>query len=126
MINDFLLLADIVKYIHYICILYVLTGYLYTPANYIKYYLLFIIVIFLDWNDFDGQCTLTSIEHYFRYGTWDNRQAEEENAPEFFRPTLNKIFGINLNRAQASRVNYFLFMTSFLFGFIKLLLYYNI
>lgn len=118
--------ANTIQYIHYICILYVLTGYLYTPGSYIKYYLLFIIAIFLDWNDFDGQCTLTGIEHYFRFGYWNSKPAEEEDAPEFFRPNINKIFGINLNREKASRLNYFLFMTSFLFGFIKLLLFYRI
>ena len=124
MINEFV--ANIIQYIHYILVVYILTGYLYTPGSYIKYYLFLIIIIFLDWNDFDGQCTITGLEHYFRYGKWDGRPAEQENAPEFFRPTINKIFGINLNREEASRLNYFLFMTSFLFGFIKLLLYYNI
>jgi len=124
MINE--IVANTVKYIHYILIAYVLTGYLYTPISYLKYYLLFIILIFLDWNDFDGQCTLTGIEHYFRFGTWDTRPAEKEEAPEFFRPTINKLFNINLNRDEASRLNYFLFMGSFLVGFIRLLKHYKI
>ena len=124
MIND--IIANIIKYIHYILILYVMTGYIYTPIVYLKYYLLIIILIFLDWNDFDGQCILTGIEHYFRFGKWDLRPSEQEGAPEFFRPIINKIFQINLNRNEASRLNYFLFMTSFLIGFIRLLLYYKI
>ena len=118
--------ANIIKYIHYLLILYVLTGYLYTPVSYLKYYLIFIILIFLDWNDLDGQCTLTGIEHYFRHGEWDLRPAEKEEAPEFFRPNINKIFKINLNREEASRLNYFLFMISFLIGFLKLILHYKI
>lgn len=124
MINNFV--ANTIRYIHYILILYVLTGYVYTPGLYIKYYLILIIIIFLDWNDFDGQCVLTGLEDYFRNGKWDTRPAEEEGAPEFFRPIINKIFGLNLEREQASRLNYFLFMTSFLFGFIKLLIHYKI
>lgn len=118
--------ANIIKYIHLILILYVLTGYIYTPVAYLKYYLLFIILIFLDWNDFDGQCTLTGVEHYFRHGEWDFRPAEKEEAPEFFRPNINKFFKINLNRDEASRLNYFLFMTSFLIGFLRLTIYYKI
>jgi len=124
MIN--IILADIVKYTHYLLIIYVLTGYLYTPIHMMKYYLLFIITIFLDWNDLDGQCTLTGLEHYLRYGEWDARPAEEANAPEFFRPTINKIFGINLDRNEASRLNNFLFMVSFLIGFNKLLKHHKI
>ena len=120
------IMADLVKYIHYILVIYVLTGYLYTPNQYLKYYLLFIIAIFLDWNDFDGQCVVTGLEHYFRYGTWDARPAEESEAPEFFRPIVNKIFSINLNREQASRLNNFLFMGSFLIGFIRLIIHYKI
>ena len=124
MINEFV--ANSIRYIHYVLILYVLTGYLLTPIAYIKYYLLFIILIFLDWNDWDGQCTLTGLEHYFRYGKWNTKPAEKEEAPEFFRPTINKIFNINLSRDEASRLNYFLFMTSFLIGFIRLTIHYKI
>jgi len=124
MINE--IAANSIKYIHYLLILYVLTGYLYTPIAYIKYYLLFIILIFLDWNDFDGQCTLTGIEHYYRYGVWDDRAAEKEEAPEFFRPAINNLFQINLNRDEASRLNYFLFMCCFLIGFLRLLIHYKI
>ena len=80
-----------------------------------------IIGIFLDWNDLDGQCTLTGLEHFFRTGQWDSRPAEESEAPEFFRPTINKIFSWELSRDQASRLNNFLFMSSFAIGFAKLI-----
>lgn len=124
MINT--IIANIIKYLHYLLILYVLTGFSYTPIQYLKYYLFLIIGIFLDWNDFDGQCTLTGLEHYFRFGRWNLQPAEKPNAPEFFRPVINKIFALNLDRNEASRLNNWLFMICFLFGFIKLLTYYNI
>ncbi len=118
MINE--IMADTVKYLHLLLILFVLTGYSYTPIHLMKYYLLFIIIIFLDWNDWDGQCTLTGLEYYLRQGVWIAKPAEEAGAPEFFRPWVNKIFNTNLNRNEASRLNNFLFMVSFLIGFLRM------
>ena len=118
--------ADLIKYLHYILIIYVFTGHYITPIKYLKYYLLFVIFIFLDWNDFDGQCILTGIEYYFRYGKQDDRPAHEENAPEFFRPLINNTFNINLSREESKKLNNFLFMFCFLLGFLRLTNYFNI
>jgi len=82
-------IADIIKYIHIIIIGYVFVGHYITPIQYIKYYLLLIIFIFLDWNDYDGQCILTRLENYFRTGIWIQKPPTEEGAPEFFRPMID-------------------------------------
>jgi hypothetical protein len=61
MINE--CIADLIHNIHILLIIYIFIGHYITPINYIKYYLLLIIFIFLDWNDYDGQCILTKLEH---------------------------------------------------------------
>ena len=113
------IIADIIYYIHYTLVLYVLTGWFITPLKYLKYYILLIIFIFLDWNDSDGQCILTRLENYFRYGVW-KQKSPIEGGPEFFRPLLDTIFGYKISRIQADRLNNFIFMLCLLAAFIKL------
>lgn len=113
------LLADIIKYIHYGLVLFVLTAHSLLPIEYIKYYLLFVMLIFLDWNDFDGQCILTRLEHYFRTGEW-NQKSPVEGGPEFFRPILNKIFSSELTRIEADRFNNFIFIICWIIAFLRI------
>jgi hypothetical protein len=119
-------IGDFIRYIHLILIGYVFVGHYITPIQYIKYYLLLIIFIFLDWNDYDGQCILTKLEHYFRTGEWNQKPAIESMAPEFFRPIIQKIFNLSLTRLEADRLNNFLFMGCFLLGFYRIIYHYNI
>jgi hypothetical protein len=119
MINHFL--ANIIKYIHLLLIFYIFIGHQITPIKYLQYYLYLIILIFLDWNDFDGQCFLTRIEHGFRTDDWNQKPANQQDAPEFFRPLMNNLFNLNLTREEANRLNNFIFMLCFLFGFSRYL-----
>jgi len=73
-----------------------------------------IIFIFLDWG------ILTGLEHRFRTGKCNNKSAKDENAPEFFRPLINKLFNLNLTRDESDRLNNFTFMLCLLFAFIRL------
>jgi len=126
----YILIADLIKYFHIFIIIYVITGFIITPIQYLHFYLLFIILIFLDWNDFDGQCILTKLEFYFRNNTNNtnntNNKSVIEGGPQFFRPLFNSLFNTNLNIYQADRLNNFLFMICFLLGFIRLIYYYKI
>jgi hypothetical protein len=124
-----ILIANMIRYIHYILIIYILIGFYITPIKYLHYYLLLIIFILLDWNDLDGQCILTKWEYYFRKKSENNKinmLSEYSNEPEFFRPIINKLFNINLTSKEGDRLNYFVFISCFLFGFIRLLNHYNI
>jgi len=112
-------IANTIHYFHYILVIYILIGYIITPIKYLKYYIYLIIIIFLNWNDIDGQCILTRLEYYFRTDKWNQEPAIKENAPEFFRPIINKLFNINLNRSESDRLNNFIFMLCLLFGFIR-------
>ena len=114
MINP--LLADIVKLLHIIMFIYVLLGCFLLPKKYLFYYLIFIILIFLDWNDMDGMCILTRLENYFRSGNWSSK-SPIEGGPEFFRPLFNSMTGLNLGRIEADRLNNTIFIVCWLIGF---------
>lgn len=101
------LFADLVRLIHYSLFPIVVLG-PFLPRRYIPYYLIFVWLIFLDWNDFDGMCTLTKVEHYFRTGQWTSK-SPLEGGPEFFRPILLGL-GFNVTRSEAERLNNFIFL----------------
>jgi hypothetical protein len=116
-----ILFAEIVRYIHGFLIIFIMIGFVILPCKYLQYYILLIIIVILDWNDFDGMCILTKIENYFRIGNWVSKPAIEEGAPEFFRPFMKKLFNINIDisRETAVRANNFIFITCLLIGFIR-------
>jgi hypothetical protein len=103
-----MVLADIIRTIHYLMFVYILFGPFILSRKYLAYYLFFVLFVFLDWNDFDGMCILTKLEYYFRYGTWKN-ESPIEGGPEFFRPFVNSL-GFNLSRTEADRLNNFIFL----------------
>lgn len=122
-------IADLIHYLHIVLVLYIVTGWFITPIKYIHLYLLLIIFVILDWNDFDGQCILTRLEHYYRYKNTNSEtepDKEKNERPEFFRPLINKLFNLNLNREESRRVNYFVFVFSFLLGFLRLLKHHKV
>jgi Ca2+/Na+ antiporter len=101
-------------------LIYVMIGYLITPLQYIKYLLLIIILIYLNWKYDNERCILTKLEHYYRTNEWNIKPAIEIEAPEFFRPFIKKIFNINLTRESADKLNYYLLTNSFILGFIRM------
>jgi hypothetical protein len=107
-------IADIIKYIHILLVFYVFIGWLITPIKYLRYYIFMIIIIFLDWNDLDSQCILTRLEYYFRTSDWNPPEA-----PEFFRPMVNKYLNLNLNKDEGNRLNAFIFIFCLLLGFYR-------
>jgi hypothetical protein len=130
-----IIIADTIHYLHIVLVFYVLTGWVITPVKQIHYYILFVIFVLLDWNDLDGECFLTRLEHYFRGKAHDvtpksdNEKITintETGEPEFFRPLMNKLFNTNLTSQEASRLNYFTFISAILLAFLRLLHHYNI
>lgn len=114
-----ILIANIIKYIHFGLILFILIAHSLIPVKYIKYYLLLVMIIFLDWNDADGQCILTRLEHYFRTDKW-KQSSPVEGGPEFFRPVINKLFNKQLSRTEADRLNNFIFIICWLIAFLRI------
>ena len=118
-------IAELINYLHIVLVLYIIVGWFITPIKYIHLYLLLIIFVILDWNDFDGQCILTRLEHYYR--NKNTKPVTEKNErPEFFRPLIKKWFNVNLHREESRRINYFVFMSAFLLGFLRLLKHYKV
>jgi hypothetical protein len=118
-----ILLANIVHYIHLLVVLFILSGVFYLPEYYLPFYITFIIITILGWNNSIGACYLTTIEHYFRTGEWSTLSATDNNGPEFFRPFITSITGINMTRDQSDRLNYIAFMLVAIAASIKYLLY---
>ena len=89
-------LANLIRFIHYCLVIFILIAHSILPIVYIKYYLLSIIAIFVGWNDLSGQCILTRLEHYLRTGEWSNTPSDE-GGPECVRPFINNTFKFNLS-----------------------------
>ena len=134
-----IIIADTIHYLHILLVFYVLTGWIITPIRKIHYYIFFVLFVLLDWNDLDGECFLTRLEHYFREkarngSSWNGNGngndkltiSTETGDPEFFRPLMNRIFNSNLNSQEATRLNYFTFISAILLAFLRMLHHYNI
>ncbi len=111
-------LANLTHIAHIILILFIFIGHLLLPVKYLKYYIYLIIIIFIDWNDTDGQCILTRIEYYFKTGQWKQKSALD-GGPEVFRPFMNKLFNLNLDRQEAYKLNNLLFILCLLVAFLR-------
>jgi hypothetical protein len=119
------LLADITYYIHLFLVLFILVGFLILPSKWLIFYIILGLLILLDWNDLDGMCILTKVEHYFRTGKWVSMSSDEEDAPEFFRPFIRRFFGIEMERRNAKKLNNFIFLSLILIAFIRYVIYCN-
>ena len=134
-----IIIADAIHYLHILLVFYVLTGWVITPVRKIHYYIFFVLFVLLDWNDIDGECFLTRLEHHFREKARNGSSSSgngngndkltistETGDPEFFRPLMNRIFNSNLNSQEATRLNYFTFISGILLAFLRMLHHYNI
>ena len=121
------ILANIIYGLHILLVIYILIGHhpKITSSENLPNYIYLVMIIFLDWNDFDGQCILTKLENYFRTGTMACNPPRE-NGPEFFRPIINKIFSADLTREQGDRLNNFIFMLCLLLAVSRLISDYQI
>lgn len=105
-------IADIIYFLHICIIIYITLGFIITPIEYLKYYLYLIIFILLLWN-YNNSCSLTEVEYYYRNDKFSNGKSE------FFRPLVNNLFNLQLDSYEATRINYIIFLSSLLFGFIR-------
>lgn len=117
--NARLILADIVRYSHILLILFILVGPFLLPKKYLYYYIILVILIFMDWNDLDGQCILTRIEHWLRYNQWYNQGSPLEGGPGIFRHLYIYVTGKQISILNSDRLNNFLFILCLLLAFIR-------
>ncbi len=114
-----ILLANIIHFIHILLLIFIIFGVFFIPTKYLLNFSIFIIIIIILWSNFIGACSLTQLEYYFRTGKWSNLSADDEGGPEFFRPLINSITGLELSRHQASILNYILFISAIIISIIK-------
>ena len=116
------MLADIIYVIHVFLIIAICSSVFFTTGEWLKYIIVLIPLVILDWKDSDQQCSLTSLEAKIR-GTWTPGNSNDENAPEFFRPLLNKLlkpFGQEIkSRETAGMINNILFLSILLYNIIR-------
>ena len=116
------MLADVVYVLHVLLIIVIVSSVFFKPGDWLKYVIVLIPIVMLDWKDNDKQCSLTSLEAKLR-GTWTPGNSDDENAPEFFRPLINKIikpFGKEIkSRETAGQINNILFLSILLYNIVR-------
>ena len=116
------MLADVVYVLHVLLIIIIVSSVFFKSGDWLKYVIILIPIVMLDWKDNDKQCSLTSLEAKLR-GTWTPGNSNDENAPEFFRPLINKIikpFGKEIkSRETAGQINNILFLSILLYNIVR-------
>lgn len=116
------MLANVIYLIHVFLILLIVSSVFFTSGEWLKYIIVLIPIVMLDWKDSDKQCSLTSLEAKIR-GTWTPGNSNDKDAPEFFRPLLNKIlkpFGQEIkSRKTAGQINNILFLSILLYNIVR-------
>lgn len=118
-------LANIVYFLHIIIFTPVFLAFFYKTGPWLKYNILVLPFILMDWYDYDDQCSITSLEAKLR-GTWSPGTAENEGAPAFFQPLLNKLlspFGVTVSREFAGKINMLLFLVALVVSYLRYMRY---
>lgn len=119
------LLADALYVLHILLFVPVFLAFFYKSGPWLKYNVVLIPLIMMDWHDHDRQCSLTALEAKLR-GTWRPGTAEEEGAPAFFAPALNRVlkpFGVQVSRQRAGDINAVLFLSALFVSFVRYVQY---
>ena len=115
--------ADAILALHYLLIPTILLPFVAPAAPWMKYNVLLVCGVLLDWNDGDRQCGLTALESKLR-GTWKPGSASDGgDAPAFFQPLVSRIIrplGWTISHRDAGTLNYVIFLLSLLISFVKL------
>ena len=123
------MIANLVYIIHVFLLIMVFLSVFLPSGEWLKYIIIFIPLIFLDWKDSDEQCSLTSLQAKLK-GTWKPGNSDDKNAPEFFRPLLNKVlkpFGIKIkSRKTAGRINNIMFLSILVINIVRYAKFKNI
>ena len=107
--------ADIVHSMHYLLVAAVFASFLLPPGEWLKWNIVLIVIVLLDWNDSDEQCVLTALESKLR-GEWrPGSTRDDATAPAFWQPCINRILaplGREVNGRGAYRLNYVMFLVA--------------
>jgi hypothetical protein len=84
--------------LHFLPLIYVLTGWLAPWRGALIFYLAFLPAMFLQWRLNSSSCVLNNIESLIRTGRWRNPSNREEGA--WLRTLVNDKTGWDVSRAQ--------------------------
>ena len=110
--------ADLLYFIHVILILVVISPLFFPAGNWLKYHVIMICLILIDWHlpDGDGGCALTDLERKLR-GLKPRR-----GRPQFMYRLLNTVFGqvgVRLTHNESDDASYLVMVTSLLVAFFR-------
>lgn len=91
-------LGQVCFVLHFLPLIYVVTGWLAPWRGGLIFYLVFLPAMFLQWKLNKSSCVLNNIESLIRTGRWRNPSNREEGA--WLRTLVNDKTGWNLSRAQ--------------------------
>lgn len=92
------LLGWICFMVHFLPLIYVVTGWLSPPRWPLIVYLVFLPAMFLQWRLNKDSCVLNNLESLIRTGRWRNPRNREEGA--WLRTMVSDATGWDLSRAQ--------------------------
>ncbi len=84
--------------IHFLPLIYVVSGWLAPWRGALFFYLAFLPAMFLQWRLNRDSCVLNNVESLIRTGRWRNPSNREEGA--WLRTLVNEKTGLNLSRRQ--------------------------
>jgi hypothetical protein len=91
-------LGQVCFVLHFLPLIYVVTGWLAPWRGALIFYLVFLPAMFLQWKLNKSSCVLNNIESLIRTGRWRNPSNREEGA--WLRTLVNDKTGWNLSRRQ--------------------------
>ena len=108
-------MANFIRNVHFLVIIYLGLGPFITPDKYLFIHIFLIIIVLLFLNDSSRRCLLTRMEEYYKTGDWE--QIKEK--PQFFRPLLKNMLGIELPIEKADRMKIFIMNIFLLISFTR-------
>jgi hypothetical protein len=91
-------LGQVCFILHFLPLIYIVTGWLAPWRGGLIFYLFFLPTVFLQWKLNKGSCILNNIEALIRTGHWRNPSNREEGA--WLRTLVNDKTGWNLSRTS--------------------------
>jgi hypothetical protein len=88
--------------LHFLPLIYIVTGWLSPWRGALMFYLAFLPAIFLQWKLNNSTCVLNNVESLIRTGRWRNPSNREEGA--WLRTLVNDKTGWNLSRSTMDNI----------------------
>ena len=115
MITLYLIIADLLQFIHILGLLILLFGFM-LPKKYLKYYILLLPIVFISWLINNNICILTYYEYKLR-----NKNIENNCSSPFIYNTL-KFMNINITQNQIDNNIHIIFIIPWVIAILRLLI----